>query len=320
MTNEEIEKLDFKIALQNTIQAAMQDELVRIEHRFFRQANTSGEGLVLILKDDKVAPVIHVDDMYEIYKSGVSVDDIVNNFMNSYKNMRKDIPELSRENLEKSLYTVVINKHMNESLLKTVPYRIVANNLAEVARFRVSSNEKGQTSFQITNQHCRYLHMLPDEILDIAHKNTENQQYILENLSKITAAMFNDEELKDIYDEDYAVDDIMLLSNTTGIDGANVITSQKIMKEVSEQLDCNYYALPSSRHELIIVPENFDVDERYLIQMVREVNKTLDKKDFLSDDIYYYNAQKMTLSQIGDKQLQEKAITALLDRKPTMKH
>lgn len=320
MTEEELNKLDFKIALQNTLKAKLGDNLAKIEHDTFRRANVVVEGMILKFKNTNLAPVIYPDELYENYKNGTTIDSIVEWAIDSCKKINVNIPAFTKESLEENLYTVVINKDKNEELLKTVPHRIIAGNLAEVARYRVSSEGKKEASFLIMNQHCRYLHMMDDEILEIAHRNTENQEYRFQNLYQLTASMLSGKDVKDAFDEAYSDDGIMILTNMSGIDGANVITSQKIMKEVSEKLNDSFYVLPSSRQELIVVPGYFGVEPKYLTEMVREVNKTLDEKDFLSDNIYYYDAQKMMLSIVSDVPEQEKTLSEMADIKHTMKH
>ena len=228
--------------------------------------------------------------------------------------------DFNKETLMTNAYTVVINADMNRELLKTVPHNIVAGNLAEVARFRVKSDAESNSSFLITNEHLKHLHMIDDEVLEIAHKNTENQEYKLQNLYKLTFDMMSDEESREIFEDEYKDDDVYVLTNKINLDGANVIASDRILKEVSEKIDSSFYVLPSSRHELILVPDKFNVDPKYLVQMVREVNLTLKQKDFLSDDIYYYNAKKRTLSIYSDAEKQEKSLSETIDKKHTMKH
>lgn len=320
MTKEELNNLDFKIALQNALQAKFGDNLAKIEHDTFRKANTAMEGMILKFKNSELAPVIYPDELYKNYKNGATVDSIADWVADSCGKLHVNVPAFTPESLEKNLYTVVINKARNEELLRTAPHRIIAGNLAEVARYRVSSEGTKEASFLITNQHCRYLHMMDDEIMDIAHRNTENQKYRLQNLFQATFSMLSDDELKEAFDEEYSDDGVMILTNSKGIDGANVITSPKILKEVSEQLNSSFYILPSSRHELIIVPDRCMIEPKYMTEMVRDVNKTLDAKDFLSDNIYHYNAQKMMLNMVSDKQEHEKALSETADIKHTMKH
>lgn len=320
MREEENKQLDFSIDIQNKLKEILGAELLKIEHHTFRKANIVIEGLIVKMKDSDIAPVIYPDELYEQYRQGLSIDTIITRFLDSYRHIDKNIPDFNKETLMTNAYTVVINAEMNRELLKTVPHNMIAGNLAEVARFKVKSDAESNSSFLITNEHLKHLHMLDDEVLEIAHKNTENQEYRLQNLYKLTFDMMSDEESREIFEDEYTDDDVYVLTNNTNYEGANVITSDKILREVSEKIDSSFYALPSSRHELILVPDKFNVDPKYLVQMVREVNQTLKQKDFLSDDIYYYNARKRTLSMYSDAEKQEKTLSEAIDKKHTMKH
>lgn len=320
MREEEHKQLDFSIALQNKLKESLGADLLKIEHHTFRKANIVIKGLIVKMKDSDIAPVIYPDELYEQYRQGLSIDTMINRFLDSYRHIDKNIADFNKETLMTNAYTVVINADMNRELLKTVPHNIVAGNLAEVARFRVKSDAESNSSFLITNEHLKYLHMIDDEVLEIAHKNTENQEYKLQNLYKLTFDMMSDEESREIFEDEYKDDDVYVLTNKINLDGANVIASDRILKEVSEKIDSSFYVLPSSRHELILVPDKFNVDPKYLVQMVREVNLTLKQKDFLSDDIYYYNAKKRTLSIYSDAEKQEKSLSETIDKKHTMKH
>lgn len=320
MREEENKQLDFSIDIQNKLKEILGAELLKIEHHTFRKANIVIEGLIVKMKDSDIAPVIYPDELYEQYRQGLSIDTMITRFLDSYRHIDKNIPNFNKETLMTNAYTVVINAEMNRELLKTVPHNIIAGNLAEVARFKVKSDAESNSSFLITNEHLKHLHMLDDEVLEIAHKNTENQEYRLQNLYKLTFDMMSDEESREIFEDEYTDDDVYVLTNNTNYEGANVITSDKILREVSEKIDSSFYALPSSRHELILVPDKFNVDPKYLVQMVREVNQTLKQKDFLSDDIYYYNARKRTLSMYSDAEKEEKSLSEAIDKKHTMKH
>lgn len=59
------------------------------------------------------------------------------------------------------------------------------------------------------------------------------------------------------------------------------------------QIGGSYYILPSSIHELILLPDKVDYERKELDELVRQVNsQCVEAEDFLSDHAYYYNAQK----------------------------
>lgn len=79
----------------------------------------------------------------------------------------------------------------------------------------------------------------------------------------------------------------------SGYYGAGVIASKKNLERIKEKLGCNYFILPSSVHEVIVISEKGtlggDADE--FIKIVKAVNATpevINPTDVLSDTVYYY--------------------------------
>ena len=61
----------------------------------------------------------------------------------------------------------------------------------------------------------------------------------------------------------------------------------------------DFYILPSSIHEAIFIPASENVDAEELKTMVREVNETqVPKEDFLSNEVYFYNAKEDELQKL----------------------
>ena len=83
-----------------------------------------------------------------------------------------------------------------------------------------------------------------------------------------------------------------LLSNKIKIHGASCMAYPGLLKTLANELDDNLVIIPSSIHELLILPKTL-INKRYNIehlnQMVRDVNETqLTDDEILSDHIYLY--------------------------------
>lgn len=82
---------------------------------------------------------------------------------------------------------------------------------------------------------------------------------------------------------------ILVLGNKSGIEGAASIVFGDVLTEIKSKLKENYYILPSSINEVLIVPESF-AEPDFIRKMVRDVNNTVvDKAERLSDSIYFYD-------------------------------
>ena len=83
------------------------------------------------------------------------------------------------------------------------------------------------------------------------------------------------------------------MSNRLRSYGAAAILYEDRLEGIGDYLKENYYVLPSSVHEVIIVPESAAPGWEALNALVAEVNETqIEAEDILSDRAYYYDRGK----------------------------
>lgn len=66
-----------------------------------------------------------------------------------------------------------------------------------------------------------------------------------------------------------------------------------VLRGFAEQIQDDFYILPSSIHELMLVPKAGNEDWEGLRQMVREINDSvIDETEVLSGEVYYYSRKE----------------------------
>ncbi|MCP1101748.1 hypothetical protein M2454_001280 [Aequitasia blattaphilus] len=178
----------------------------------------------------------------------------------------------------------LINPHRNQELLRDTPH-ILYLDLAIV--FCVYYEQRAM----IIKENLSHLWKLNTETLyRIARENTERLlpsdfTSIEEVLTRLTGCEMKPEE------------EIMyILSNKQGIWGAASILYQGELKEIGKTLEEDYYVLPSSIHEVIIVPKSKAISREDLDAMIQEINETqVGEQEVLSNHAYYYNREKEEL-------------------------
>jgi hypothetical protein len=86
---------------------------------------------------------------------------------------------------------------------------------------------------------------------------------------------------------------LYIFTNRIGINGASVIFYRNILKTFADKIDQNFYILPSSIHEVLIIGENEVTRTQDLKNMVLEANHTVvTPKEFLSNQVMYYDREK----------------------------
>ena len=81
-----------------------------------------------------------------------------------------------------------------------------------------------------------------------------------------------------------------VLTNAEMCGGAIAIADTVALTKYAEKIGANFYILPSSTSEIILIKDEGIENAAYLKQMVKEVNETvIDPLEKLSDSVYYFN-------------------------------
>lgn len=87
-----------------------------------------------------------------------------------------------------------------------------------------------------------------------------------------------------------------VLSNESKINAASGMIFTDKLQEFAEKHEANLFILPSSIHELLLIPDKGDMDVLTLTDMVCEVNMTqVAPEEVLSDKVYYFNREEKAL-------------------------
>ena len=82
--------------------------------------------------------------------------------------------------------------------------------------------------------------------------------------------------------------------------GAGGIMNPDIQDMIAKKLKGDYYVLPSSRHEVILLPEEDAMPLEEMTELVRFVNRSeVSEEDFLSDKVQHYSAYAHVLENAG---------------------
>lgn len=81
--------------------------------------------------------------------------------------------------------------------------------------------------------------------------------------------------------------------------GAAALFYPGIREQIAGILEQNYYVLPTSLHDLFIVPESLGIETEALCQMLREGNSMANTaNEFLSNNVYKYSVEEKRLINV----------------------
>ena len=258
---------------------------------------TELDGITIMEKDKNIAPTIYINSFYDRYREGVSLKAVVSEIIRIYNqnknsiNINADYFE-NYENVRKTIVYKLVNYQKNKKLLEDVPYKRVLD-LAVVFYCLIEQRKGVSATARIHNEHLRIWNVTEDEIYNDALKNTPvllagsivPMSKILSEIAG-TAPVDNDEKVCEYTGEDI----LYVLTNSSRVNGAACILYDNLLKKFANDVHSDLYILPSSVHEVIIVPKKNAFDNSELADMVREVNEQgVSQDEILSDNVYEYN-------------------------------
>ena len=83
-----------------------------------------------------------------------------------------------------------------------------------------------------------------------------------------------------------------VLTNQHKLNGSVCILYQNVLRDFANRLACDFYILPSSIHEVLLIPAANQISYQELSDMVQDVNSSqLSREEILSDHVYYYSRE-----------------------------
>lgn len=258
-----------------------------------------------------ITPVIYLEKFYEAFCDGKSIEDIAEAIIKL--NERESgldngiINEFTNYDFIKSyLQTKLISKEHNSELLETVPYKEFLD-LALVCVLNIPFEEDSSEGVAMVGKNLVSIWgVSEEEMFEVAMTNSMSKNpAMIKSLNEIISDMYNDDfmeeqEENEILDLVRCAESCMYVMTTSNkINGAVTITFENVLKQFAEEKESDFYILPSSIHEVIIVPADDNSDAEVFRDMVQSVNRTaVASNEILSDNVYYYNREtnKITIA------------------------
>lgn len=119
-----------------------------------------------------------------------------------------------------------------------------------------------------------------EDVFDVCMKNVDNEIFHLRPMGEVISEICGD-GVSEILPGELPSNAMYVLSNQSNVNGARMILSDHVKWFLKKQLG-KYYIIPSSIHELLIIPEGTNSQEA-LEEMVKDVNNTvLSENELLS--------------------------------------
>lgn len=249
-------------------------------------------GIVFEKDGENICPAIYIDDLLGDYRTGErAVGEIAGKVIERYEESLETVEEirdldLSLEACQKRIIYRLISRGRNRNMLNTMPY-IPFLDMAITFHLVVGMNKKYGQTVRVDQKLQKKWGISVEKLLKLAEENTERLLPL------------------EIYDMDEMVASwgmagasatpepgktrMTVVTNQTGIYGAAVILYRGMLKRLAEEQKCDFYVVPSSVHEMILIPADDESVYDALSVMIVDINRQfVASGEVLSDQVYLY--------------------------------
>lgn len=291
---------DFAERIMAEAKSCLNDDF-EIEIRDVLKNNDMSLKALTVGKHGEAQICVYLEPYYSDYCKGSEFNKILEEVVkNVNENLSKgksiDIDWLKDwDKVKDRLYCMVINTHMNKERLKKIPHRSLLD-LSVVYYVKIDVVFSSGIVV-LTHDNAEIYKKTEEELYSQAMANTVKQEVSFKNINAVLFGntQINSDAVDDVQIKSDTADDIPMyvLDNKEHFMASVQILNGDFPKNIGGQLNDDYYILPSSLHELIVVPVKAGIEVSYLRHMVKDINKrSVEYDDRLSDNVYRYYREK----------------------------
>lgn len=282
---------DYKNKVLEILREKYGEDVVR-ETTVTKNNNTKLEGIILRVGTSAASPIIYFDSRQNFY-TDLDVKDIVRTAEEQFKEIKRFTNKAVEDarnwkKMKNRIFPKLIHYEKNkEMLIKTPHVRFL--DLAVVFFYQTNEMfpELGEGTVTVHDGMKNVWDVSEDQLLKYSLRNLREMECACKTMEEILELyVFSDGEVKP------AQSTLSLYALTTydGIFGAAAMLNKNFMEKACKKMQCQkLWVIPSSIHEVLLMPYDYEIEAKKLQRICADVNKTLDPEDILSDSIYVYD-------------------------------
>ena len=267
-------------------------------------------GLTMMEDDSNISPTIYLNHYYEDYEDGrTTLTNVVNDVMDHYNrnkvNRSVDMRQfLNYESVKKGIVYKLVNTAKNKELLEDVPH-VEFLDLSVVFQYLIQNEHFGTASILIHNAHLKLWDISVEELYQVADANTQKLQgYELRSMMDAIRDLMEIDAIGEVADIEYMEEHadnvpMYVLSNKNKVGGASCILYDGLLADFATAIGGSFYVIPSSIHEVLLLPADKKDEQEEIKAMIKEINDTqVRTEEILSDSLYFFDKEEGQLLRL----------------------
>lgn len=272
-------------------------------------------GMSFMKGKNGAAPILYLDPYYEMYKEGLPEDRILREIAEKYVEIERNVPgielpDMSYEKIKDKLRVRLLYNRTNGESLKSLVNLDAGCGYSLAAFIDLSSDVFDGAVINIHRDMLGHFDYDEEEILKTALEGSVRHcPARLSHMEDVLMANPIGMEPVDLLAADrtsHVYDGVLVLTTPDNYAGAAALFYPEVKERIAELIRGNYFVLPSSIHEMLILPDTGDRDPGELAAMVMAVNASeVMPQERLGNRVLYYDADSGRLDVACDLDIEK---------------
>ena len=263
-----------------------------LQFKKIEKTNESYTGLIVKQKNMKLFPSVNLDDAYMLYCNGQTAESLMKKMADIVTSALPVLPPDIRnyEEIRERLLLRVSGENGREAA-KNAPAKYFEDLVLTVSIvFDADAEQIG--SIMVTNELLKIFGISEAQLFKDAEESSrknfpESFMTLREIIMELSGEDPGEDEKRKMY----------MLTNSRRVFGASVLFYDGEMEAVASRTGGDYYIIPSSVHEIIIVPAEDAASLQAMKRKVKAANSCfVEPGDVLSDNVYFYDSSSHRFS------------------------
>ena len=265
-----------------------------VSEHHIEKLNDSYDALSVTPKGSSIGVNANLDEIFHAMERGRDYSEVLSGVTESLKGSLEHMPKFQVSDLtnyaemKNRLAMEVVSAERNAKMLQDVPHEQMED-IAVVYRLVLDSSKDASSTVLVTNDLMDKFGITHEQLHDDAMKNAPLiRPAEIKGMEETLNEMQGGPALEPDPDEFLFVAGVPDQTH-----GAAVIAYPNFFEEAAEKLGGDYFIIPSSIHEVLLVKDTGEMNARDLAAMIREVNATeVAPEDVLTDHAYHYDSKE----------------------------
>mgnify|MGYP004541439135 FL=1 len=298
---------EFQQYLQETIKDYLPESYADAKITFnevVKNNDTHLTGMSIARPGEQVVPNIYIENFWNDYQKGKNIDEIAGDIADI--RIEYDDPSISPDMAQQLMNYDGVKDKLQIRLCDTQENQDRLANLVHTehsdfsATYHVNLQEtkEGIASMAVTPTFLETWGITVEQLHQDALASDMNRHPMFCDMQNMMESMMFGKEPENLLDDGSGQSGMGMYCLTNGdkMNGAGLILQGDLMQQIGEIVGGDFYILPSSCHEVLVIPESMGMDVKELSAMVQQVNETeVSTEDRLSDHVQHYDSKEAVM-------------------------